>query len=178
LTELGRRAGLVSDERYDMFIKKTQKMEEENRRLKETILPPDEEINNFLERHNSSKIVSGIRLNELLRRPEIEYGYLREIGQDAGLSGDITEQITINIKYEGYLERQMNQIRQFKRMEERRLPQDIDYSQIQGLSLEARQKLNSQKPESLGQASRISGVSPADISVLLVYLEAIKRKNS
>lgn len=178
LTPLGREVGLVSDERYERFLKKTQKIEEENKRLRETILPPSAEINDFLERHDSAKIVSGIRLNELLRRPEIEYGYFKEIGQDVGLSREISEQVSISIKYEGYLERQMTQIRQFKRMEERQLSQEIDYSKIQGISLEARQKLNAQKPQSLGQASRISGVSPADISVLLVYLEALKRKES
>jgi tRNA uridine 5-carboxymethylaminomethyl modification enzyme len=130
-----------------------------------------------LERHHSAKIVSGIRLYDLLKRPEIDYAHLKEIGQDAGLSREVAEQVAINIKYEGYLERQMAQIRQFKRMEKRRLPQDMNYSNIHGLSLEARQKLSSQKPESLGQASRISGVSPADISVLLVYLETQKRRS-
>ena len=177
LTQLGRDIGLVDDERYERFTAKLNKIDEENNRLKQTILPPSEEINSFLERHNSSKIVSGIRLSDLLKRPEIEYDHLIEIKKDAGLPKEITDQITINIKYEGYLKRQMLQINQFKRMEERHLPNDIDYSNIHGLSLEARQKLNSQKPESLGQASRISGVSPADISVLLIYLESIKRKN-
>ncbi|HBR01834.1 MAG TPA: tRNA uridine-5-carboxymethylaminomethyl(34) synthesis enzyme MnmG [Ruminiclostridium sp.] len=177
LTQLGRDIGLVGDERYGRFIKKKQQIEEEHIRLKNTILPPGEEIKSFLERHHSAKIVSGIRLYDLLKRPEIDYAHLKEIGQDAGLSREVAEQVAINIKYEGYLERQMAQIRQFKRMEKRRLPQDMNYSNIHGLSLEARQKLSSQKPESLGQASRISGVSPADISVLLVYLETQKRRS-
>ena len=146
-------------------------------RLKKTIIPPSKEINEFLRKYNSAQITSGIKLYDLLRRPEIEYHHLEEIGQAEDLPGQVKEQVTISIKYEGYLERQMNQIRQFKRMEERKLPEDIDYSKIQGLSTEARQKLNNQRPQSIGQASRISGVSPADISVLLIYLEAQKRKN-
>lgn len=177
LTPIGREVGLVDDERYDRFLKKIGQVEGELKRLKETILPADENINRFLESHGSSRIVSGIKLYELLKRPEIEYEHLSEIGQSADLSKEVLEQVTIHIKYEGYLKRQMNQIDQFKRMEERHLPEDIDYALIHGLSLEARQKLNSHKPVSLGQASRISGVSPADISVLLVYLESRKRKN-
>ena len=177
LTPIGHEIGLVSSERYNRFVEKVKLVELEVQRLKNTIIPPNEIINNFLVRHGSTKIVSGIKLYELLKRPEIEYTFLNEIGQGANLSKEIIEQVSISIKYEGYLKRQMNQIDQFKRMEERRLPEDIDYTEIRGLSLEARQKLNSTKPHSLGQASRISGVSPADISVLLVYLESRKRKN-
>jgi tRNA uridine 5-carboxymethylaminomethyl modification enzyme len=178
LTPIGRKIGLVSDERYNKFLKKRNQVEGEIKRLKETILPPSDHINSFLERHGSARIVTGIKLYDLLKRPEIEYEHLSEIDHKADLSKEVLEQVTINIKYEGYLKRQMNQIDQFKRMEERRLPDDIDYSEIHGLSLEARQKLNSLRPLSLGQASRISGVSPADISVLLVYLESRKRKKS
>jgi tRNA uridine 5-carboxymethylaminomethyl modification enzyme len=178
LTEIGRKVGLVDDERYSRFIEKTKKIQKELDRLKKTIIKPDPEVNKILEKYKSSKIVTGIKLYDLLRRPEIDYDFLGEIGQDPDLSRDIKEQILINIKYEGYLKKQMEQIKQFKRMEERRLPPDIDYSKINGLSMEARQKLNTQKPESLGQASRISGVSPADISVLLIYLESLKRKDS
>lgn len=178
LTELGHEVGLVNDERYERFIKKKTLIEEEMKRLKDTMLTPNEASHAFLVRHQSARLSSGIRLYDLLKRPEMEYSFLSEIGQAAELPREIIEQVSINIKYEGYLDRQMTQIRQFKRMEERRLPQDIDYSKIQGLCLEARQKLNAQKPHSLGQASRISGVSPADISVLLVYLESLKRKES
>ncbi len=178
LTELGRKVGLVTDERYNRFVEKKQQIDQELKRLKETILSPNEGTNSFLSRHKSSKIVSGIRLYDLLRRPEIEYAFLKEIGQAPGLRKEIVEQVSISIKYEGYLERQMAQIQQFKRFEERHLPQDIDYTKIHGLSLEARQKLQTNRPQSLGQASRISGVSPADISVLLVYLESLKRKGS
>jgi len=177
LTPIGRKIGLVSDERYERFLRKMDLVEGEMKRLKDTILPADENINGFLERHGSAKIFSGIKLYDLLKRPEIEYEYLAEIGQTNDLPKEVLEQVTINIKYEGYLKKQMNQIEQFKRMEERRLPEDMDYSQIQGLSTEARQKLSSLRPVSLGQASRISGVSPADISVLLVYLESRTRKN-
>ncbi|MGI6085838.1 MAG: FAD-dependent oxidoreductase, partial [Acetivibrionales bacterium] len=177
LTSIGYKIGLVSTERYDRFLKKSKLIEEEILRLKNTILPANDKINDFLARHGSAKINSGIKLYDLLKRPEIEYQHLNEIGQEAELPAEIIEQVTISIKYEGYLKRQMNQIEQFKRMEERRLPEDIDYVKIHGLSLEARQKLDSTKPRSIGQASRISGVSPADISVLLVYLESRKRKS-
>jgi len=178
LTPIGREIGLVSDERYRRFMEKKNQMDAELKRLQETVLSPDDHINEFLERHGSARIVSGIRIYDLLKRPEIEYDHLYEIGQGADLPREVLEQISINIKYEGYLKRQMNQIEQFRRMEERRLPEDIDYSGIHGLSSEARQKLNSIRPVSLGQASRISGVSPADISVLLVYLESMKRKKN
>lgn len=178
LTPIGREIGLVSDERYRRFLEKKNLIESEMKRLQETILPPEDHINEFLERHGSARFVSGIRLYDLLKRPEIEYEHLSEIGQSADLPREVIEQVTINIKYEGYLKRQMNQIEQFRRMEERRLPEDIDYSVIHGLSSEARQKLNSIRPVSVGQASRISGVSPADISVLLVYLESRKRNKN
>lgn len=177
LTQIGYDVGLASEERYKRYIEKKEKIEAEFMRLKKTIIPPSKEINEFLRKYNSAQITSGIKLYDLLRRPEIEYHHLEEIGQAEDLPGQVKEQVTISIKYEGYLERQMNQIRQFKRMEERKLPEDIDYSKIQGLSTEARHKLNNQRPQSIGQASRISGVSPADISVLLIYLEAQKRKN-
>jgi tRNA uridine 5-carboxymethylaminomethyl modification enzyme len=175
LTPVGRQIGLVSDERYERFLKKQKAIETEMKRLKDTIVPPGEEINGFLKSHGSSRIKTGIRLYDLLKRPEIEYDYLKEIGLGVDLPREVIEQVTISIKYEGYLAKQMQQIAQFKRMEERKLPEKIDYDLIGGLSLEARQKLNKHRPESLGQASRISGVSPSDISVLLVYLESRKR---
>lgn len=178
LTPIGYEIGLVSQERYNRFIEKSKMVEKDIKRLKDTIIPANDTINDFLARHGSNKIVSGIKLYDLLKRPEIEYKQLSEIGQDAELPKEVIEQVSVSIKYEGYLKRQMAQIEQFKRMEERRMPEDIDYSQIHGLRIEARQKLNSIRPQSLGQASRISGVSPADISVLLVYLESRKRKLS
>ena len=176
LTEKGYEVGLVSEQRMARFLLKKKAIFAELQRLKETNIPPSEEINAFLEKHQSAKISSGIRLYDLLKRPEIEYHHLKEINCAENISFDIMEQVTISIKYEGYLARQMQQIEQFKRMEERRLPEGLDYSLIGGLSLEARQKLNKHKPVSLGQASRISGVSPADISVLLIYLESLKRR--
>ncbi|NLL67147.1 MAG: tRNA uridine-5-carboxymethylaminomethyl(34) synthesis enzyme MnmG [Clostridiaceae bacterium] len=178
LTPIGYEIGLVSQERYNRFIEKSKMVEKDIKRLKDTIIPANDTNNDFLARHGSNKIVSGIKLYDLLKRPEIEYKHLSEIGQDAELPKEVIEQVSVSIKYEGYLKRQMAQIEQFKRMEERRMPEDIDYSQIHGLRIEARQKLNSIRPQSLGQASRISGVSPADISVLLVYLESRKRKLS
>lgn len=178
LTPIGREIGLVSDERYARFLKKQEAIEAEMKRLKDTLVSPGDEINRFLACHGSSGIKTGIRLYDLLKRPEIEYEYLKEIGLGAELPREVIEQVCISIKYEGYLAKQMKQIEQFRRMEERKLPDDIDYNSISGLSSEARQKLDKQRPESLGQASRISGVSPSDISVLLVYLESRKRKGA
>jgi len=177
LTPIGYEIGLVSPERYDRFLIKKRMIEEEIKRLQDTMLAPSDRINDFLESHGSTRIVTGIKLYDLLKRPEIEYHYLNEIDQGADLPKEVIEQVSISIKYEGYLKRQMNQIEQFRRMEERHLPDDIDYASIHGLSSEAKQKLNAIRPVSLGQASRISGVSPADIAVLLVYLESRKRKN-
>jgi len=176
LTPIGYEVGLVTSERYNRYLTKKRLIEEEIRRLQDTVLPANDRINDFLDSHGSTRIVTGIRLYDLLKRPEIEYHYLNEIGQGTELPKEVIEQVSISIKYEGYLKRQMNQIEQFKRMEERHLPDDIDYAGIHGLSSEAKQKLNAIKPVSLGQASRISGVSPADIAVLLVYLESRKRK--
>ena len=167
----------MSPERYNRFLTKKRLIEEEIKRLQDTVLPANDRINDFLERHGSTRIVTGIKLYDLLKRPEIEYHYLKEIGQGADLPKEVTEQVSISIKYEGYLKRQMIQIEQFKRMEERNLPDDIDYAIIHGLSSEAKQKLAAIRPVNLGQASRISGVSPADIAVLLVYLESRKRKS-
>lgn len=178
LTPIGRRIGLVSDERYERFMKKQEAIEAEIKRLKETVISPNESINRFLAGHGSSELKTGIRLYDLLKRPEMEYEHLKEIGLGADLSREVIEQVSISIKYEGYLDKQMQQIAQFKRMEERKLPDNIDYDKIGGLSTEARQKLARYRPESLGQASRISGVSPSDVSVLLVYLESRKREKS
>lgn len=176
LTQIGWDIGLATDERYNRYCAKKRAIEEELDRLKNTIVPPSEAFNAFLDKRASSRITTGIRLYDLMKRPEIEYEYLTEMNLGSDLLREIIGQVSISIKYEGYLARQMQQIEQFKRMEERRLSADIDYEAIKGLSLEARQKLNAKKPQSLGQASRISGVSPSDISVLLVYLESIKRR--
>ena len=176
LTAIGYEIGLVSQERYKRFMIKKEKIENELKRLKATVLKPNEQTTAFLVKKGSSPLSAGLRLYDLLKRTEINYEDLEELGLNVEVEPDVLEQVSITIKYEGYLNRQMQQIEQFKRMEGRLLPEDLDYSGIHGLSLEARQKLNGQRPASLGQASRISGVSPSDISVLLVYLEALKRK--
>lgn len=176
LTPKGYEVGLITEERYKKFVDKKNKISSEIERLERTVVPPTEKVNKFLESKNSSAIKSGARLMELLRRPEIDYDALAEIDEERPqLSFAIREQVTISVKYEGYIKRQMQQVDQFKKLESKKLPKEIDYNEIQGLRMEARQKLNLIKPDSVGQASRISGVSPADISVLLVYMEQTRR---
>jgi len=177
LTPLGYKIGLISEERYKKFLEKKEKIEKEIERVKKVIIPPSEAVNEFLKSRNSTPISTGFRLDELIRRPELDYFSLAAF--DPGrpqLDRQCSEQVNISIKYEGYIKRQMMQVEQFKKLENKKLPQDLDYNQIHGLSTEARQKLNMIKPESVGQASRITGVSPADISVLLVYIS--HKKNS
>ncbi len=176
LTEIGHKVGLVDDKRYDWFMKKCERIEKEIERLKEFIISPTDEVLKYLEKRGTAPIKSGISLYELLKRPEITYS---DIEQLAG-PGEIKlrqdrEQVEVSIKYEGYIKKQLRQAKQFKKMESKRIPVNIDYSKISGMRLEARQKLNEVKPESIGQASRISGVSPADISVLMIYLEKMRR---
>lgn len=176
LTPLGYEIGLISEERYQKFLDKKSKIEKEIERLENTIVPPSEKVNNFLEKHNSTKIKTGAKLKELLKRPEISYEALKEIDEDRPeLPFEVVEQVAIQIKYEGYIKRQMDQVERFKRLENKKIPKGIDYNQINGLRIEARQKLSQIRPESIGQASRISGVSPADISVLMIYLEQVRR---
>lgn len=176
LTPIGCRVGLISEERFRRFENKKNQIETEVKRMEETVVPPSDKVNGFLAKNNSSAIKSGIKLSELLRRPEISYEALCEIDDNRPpLSYAIQEQVSITVKYEGYIKRQLLQVEQFKKLEKKKLPRDLDYSAIHGLRIEARQKLDQVKPGSIGQASRISGVSPADISVLLVYLEQIKR---
>ncbi len=175
LTHIGYNIGLISEERYTKFVDKKEKIQKEIERLDKTIVPPSDKVNKFLEMKESSPIKSGARLSELLRRPEISYDDLLEIDcERLELSFAVREQVSISIKYEGYIKRQMMQVDQFKRLESRKIPEDIDYAKIQGLRIEAKQKLGRIKPHSVGQASRISGVSPADISVLLIYVEQIR----
>lgn len=171
LTPIGYKIGLISEERYNNFLKKQENVEKEIKRIKETVVSPTEEVNKLLEENNTSKITTGVHLDELLKRTELTYEALKPIDTNRPeLTRAEREQVEVQIKYEGYINRQMIQIGQFKKLERKMLPKDIDYNEISGLALEARQKLNKQKPESIGQASRISGVSPADISVLLVWL--------
>ncbi|ACL77772.1 tRNA uridine-5-carboxymethylaminomethyl(34) synthesis enzyme MnmG [Ruminiclostridium cellulolyticum] len=176
LTPIGREIGLISEERYKRFLEKKEMIEKEIERLKKTYLPPSEKVQSYLENRNSTAIKSGIQVTELLRRPEISYESLSEICELPDLPRAVREQVEVAVKYEGYIKRQMQQVEQYKKLEGRKLPHDIDYNEIQGLRLEARQKLSQIKPDSIGQASRITGVSPADISVLLIYLEQVKRK--
>lgn len=179
LTPIGYKIGLISEERYQKFLKKQKAIQDEIERLRKKTVPPSEKINEFLDRHNSSRIVSGIKLYDLLKRPEITYDMLKEIDDEIpDLPNSVTDEVSILIKYEGYIAKQMQQIEQFKKMEEKIIPEDINYDEIKGLRIEARQKLSKFRPRSLGQASRISGVSPADISVLVIYLNALGRRRN
>ncbi len=175
LTPLGKEVGLISEERFEKFALKRELIQQEVDRLNNSYLPPSEEVLKYLEKRESTAIKSGINVAELLRRPEISYESLSEVMELPQLPRSIREQIEISIKYEGYIKRQMQQVEQYKKLEGRKLPKNMDYSGIQGLRLEARQKLSQIKPESIGQASRITGVSPADISVLLIHLEQLNR---
>ena len=177
LLKIGYENGLISEERYNRFLKKKENVFNEIERLKKTTVKPTEEVNNVLTKYNSSNIKTGVKLADLLKRSEMKYDYLKEFDKNMpNLTKEEENEVEIQVKYEGYIRLEEEQVAKFKKLEEKKLPKDVDYSEIKGLRLEARQKLNKIKPESVGQASRISGVSPADISVLLIYLEQIKRK--
>ena len=178
LTPKGYKVGLISEERYKRFLKKKENIEKEIKRIKDTIIKPTEKVNSVLRKNNSSEITGGVRLDELLRRTELNYNNLEEIDLERPeLSKQEKEEVEIQIKYEGYIKLQASQVEKFRKLEEKKLNENINYSKIKGLSLEARQKLDKTKPTSIGQASRISGVSPADITVLLIYLEQQKRNS-
>ena len=171
LTKIGYEIGLISEERYHALLEKEQIIQEEIERLEHTNLGTGEEVQNILERAGSTPLTSGTTLAELIRRPELSYELLESVDyQRRPLSDEIKEQININIKYEGYIKRQLKQVEQFKKLETRRIPENMDYDKVPSLRIEAVQKLKQYRPVSIGQASRISGVSPADISVLLVYM--------
>ena len=171
LTPLGHEIGLIDDDRYNKFIEKYKCVDEEIKRLEKTNVSPDEEVNKLLEAYNSALITTGLTLADLVRRPELCYEVLESIDKKRKpLSEDIIFQVNNMIKYKGYIERQNRQVEQFKKLENKRIPDNIDYKTIGSLRSEAVQKLESVRPVSIGQASRISGVSPADISVLMVYL--------
>lgn len=175
LTPIGHKIGLVSDERYERFLKKQKMIKEEIERLRKTSIKPTEDVNKYLEKLGSSKLQTGVKLSDLLKRSELNYYNIKEIDKERKeLPDSVIEEVEIEIKYEGYIKLQLEQIEEFKKIENKKLSDKIDYDNIKGLSLEARQKLNKQKPLSVGQASRISGVSPADISVLLIYLSQNK----
>ncbi len=175
LTPIGHEIGLIDDERYNYVVYKQKTINEEVARLKTISVGAGKNTQIVLEKYGSAPLNTAATLDELIRRPELDYEKVRELDPDyKELPGDILDQINIEIKYEGYIQRQEKQVENFKRVEVRKLPEDIDYSTIQGLRLEAQQKLNKFKPLSIGQASRISGVTPADISVLLIYLSQKK----
>ena len=177
LTPKGYEVGIISEERFEKFEEKRRNIEKEVERLKSKTIKPTDEVNTFLEKYNSSIINNGIKLSELLKRTELKYEELLEIDEDRPkLSKQEAQEVEIQIKYEGYIKLQDSQVEKFKKLESKKLDESINYSELKGLSLEARQKLDKIKPLSIGQASRISGVSPADISVLLIYLEQQKRK--
>ena len=177
LLQIGYENGLISEERYQRFLLKKKHIFEEIERLKKTTVKPTTEVNDFLEKYNSSKINVGVKLGELLKRTEMKYEYLKEIDPNMpNLTKQEAEEVEIQVKYEGYIKLEEAQVEKFKKLEDKKLSKDINYEDIKGLRIEARQKLNKIKPESVGQASRISGVSPADVSVLLIYLEQLKRK--
>ena len=175
LTEIGHEVGLISDERYQKFLNKKANIEKEIQRLKEETVKPTEKVNELLKKYGTTELSTGTKMSELLKRTELDYNKLASIDENRPeLTLQEKEEVEIQIKYEGYIKMQEAQVEKFKKLETKLLPEDLDYEQIKGLSLEARQKLNKFKPRSIGQASRISGVSPADISVLLIYLQVNK----
>lgn len=174
LTPTGHEIGLISEERYRKFLEKQAKTEAEKERMKKTFIPPSPVLSEIFEKAESTPIVTGISLADLVKRPELSYEMLAPVDKDRpDLPDYITEAAEVDIRYDGYIKRQLMQVEQFKKLETKKLPEDFDYSQISGLRLEARQKLNKVKPQNVGQASRISGVSPADVSVLLIYFKMV-----
>jgi tRNA uridine 5-carboxymethylaminomethyl modification enzyme len=175
LTEKSYQIGLATQERYDKLQDKLEKIDNEMKRLETVMIRPDV-INPVLERVGSSPVKQSHSLMDLLKRPEIDYEILAEVDmQRPPLRGDVFVQCEIQLKYQGYIQKQLQQVERFKQLENKRLPKDIDFREIEGLRLEARQKLTKIRPDSVGQASRISGVSPADVSVLMIYLEQRRR---
>jgi len=178
LTPLGRKIGLISDDRWNRFELKQQQKKDEIKRLKNTVISPTDEVNEILVSRETTPITTGVKLIDLMKRPQINYESLSAIDSTRpNLDPNVLEQVEIDVKYEGYIKRQSEQIAKMRKLEEKRLPK-IDFSEIVGLRLEAIEKLNKVKPENIGQASRISGVSPADISVLLIWLAQNSHKNT
>lgn len=179
LTPIGRKIGLISDERWERFNKKQELIKEELKRVKATVIAPSEKVNEILVSRETSAINTGVRLIDLIKRPQLGYDALSEIDENRpNIDRNIFEQVETEIKYEGYIKRQLIVIDQVRRLECKILPENIDYNAIDGLRLEAREKLTKVRPENIGQASRISGVSPADISVLVIYLASLRNKNN
>ena len=177
LRKKGYEVGLVDEETYQRVLRKEEAIEKEIKRVEKVTVGASFEVQKVLGEYGSTPLKNGTTLAELIRRPELSYEKLREIDKDRpSLPRDVAEQVNINIKYDGYIKRQLKQVEQFKKLEEKKIPQDIDYDKISGLRIEARQKLKLYHPMSIGQASRIAGVSPADVSVLLVYMEQFQHK--
>ena len=176
LTEIGHDIGLISDKRFEKFLKKKENIEKEIKRLKKLVVKPEKRVNELLVKYGTSELTTGTKMSELLKRTELDYEKLAEIDEDRPeLTKQEKEEVEIQIKYEGYIKMQEAQVEKFKKLETKILPENINYEELKGISLEGRQKLNKFKPRSIGQASRISGVSPADISVLLVYLQQMNK---
>ena len=173
LTEIGHRVGLISDQRAERVREKIRLIDEETERVKHVNLAPTDELNAYLEQHGTERLTTGIKLSQLIKRPQLTYAGLAAFDKHRPeLSEDVTEQVELNIKYEGYIAIQLDRVKSMRKLERRLLPKDTDYSQVRGLRLEAAEKLNKVKPLSVGQASRISGVNPADVNVLLIWLAA------
>ena len=171
LTPLGREIGLISDDRWGRYLKKQELKKEEYKRIKNTVFAPTKELNDILVSRETSPVETGVRMIDLLKRPQINYECLTSVDVDRpDLDRNIFEQVEIEIKYEGYINKQLEQVEKMRKLEKKKLPKDVDYTTVTGLRLEAQEKLNKVMPENIGQASRISGVSPADISVLLIWL--------
>jgi tRNA uridine 5-carboxymethylaminomethyl modification enzyme len=187
LTEIGHEIGLIDDARYAKFLSKKNFIESEIKRLEDTFTGGNAKVQEFLEAHGSTPLKTAVSLADLIRRPELSYEEIAELdterpdpaevtnGLDRYMIDEAVEQINISIKYDGYIRRQLEQVEHFKKLEEKLIPEGISYMEISNLRLEARQKLDKFKPRSIGQAARISGVSPADISVLMIYLAGLKK---
>jgi len=179
LTKIGYDIGLISEERYQRLIEKEKQIDEEIKRLKNIHIGANAKVQDFLVRNGSTPLQTSANLAEIIRRPELNYDLTKELDEERKeLSKEVRDQVNINIKYEGYIKRQESQVKQFKKLENKKIPVNIDYNNVNSLRIEAIQKLSKVRPSSIGQASRISGVSPADITVLLVYLETYKEKNN
>ncbi len=179
LTPIGRKIGLITDERYKKFEEEQKLKKDEVYRVNHTIISPSDALNNMLVSRETSPIITGIKMNDLLKRPQITYDDLKEFDKERpSIDESVFEKVQVEIKYEGYIARQNNQIKELRRLEEKVLPSDINYKEIKGLRLEATEKLEKIRPENIGQASRISGVSPADISVLIIWLASKSKKGN
>ena len=179
LRKKGYEVGLIDEDRYNQLVNKIDAINKEVDRLKNTTVGANARIQKFMEEHGSSTLKTATSLAELICRPEFDYESLAEIDSERSeLPKDVIEQVEITIRYEGYIQRQERQVEQFKKLEKRLIPDDINYDDVSSLRLEARQKLEKFRPKNIGQASRIGGVNPADVSVLIIYLDSINRGNS